>query len=197
MQTTITNHTSTLSEHFILRPEPSIGTLSGRKIGIDLENSPHVPFFRPITVPSLNWVMVPDVLPEEAVHFRRDRILKYPGIKEDVYVPFFRPDPSAMGQLGINGKDIMVTVRPPATNAHYHNPESERLLDAAIEFIGRNPAVKIILLPRYPEQARALRKTWSALFASGRMLIPEHVVDGLNLIWYSDFVISGGGTINL
>src|SRR5204862_1677992 len=48
MQTTITNHTSTLSEPFVLRPEPSIGTLSGRKIWIDLENSPHVPFFRPI-----------------------------------------------------------------------------------------------------------------------------------------------------
>src|SRR5204862_8073666 len=48
MQTTITNHTSTLSEPFVLLPEPSIGTLSGRKIWIDLENSPHVPFFRPI-----------------------------------------------------------------------------------------------------------------------------------------------------
>jgi hypothetical protein len=26
--------------------------------------------------------------------------------------------------------------------------------------------------------------------------IPEHVVDGLNLIWFSDLVISGGGTMN-
>ena len=28
------------------------------------------------------------------------------------------------------------------------------------------------------------------------MRIPEQVVDGLNLIWHSDFVISGGGTMN-
>ena len=28
------------------------------------------------------------------------------------------------------------------------------------------------------------------------MRIPERVVDGLNLIWYSDLVISGGGTMN-
>ena len=28
------------------------------------------------------------------------------------------------------------------------------------------------------------------------MRIPEHVVDGLNLIWSSDLVISGGGTMN-
>ena len=40
------------------------------------------------------------------------------------------------------------------------------------------------------------RQSWSALFASGKMLIPEQVVDGLNLIWYSDLVMSGGGTMN-
>jgi hypothetical protein len=28
------------------------------------------------------------------------------------------------------------------------------------------------------------------------MIVPEHVVDGLNLIWHSDLVISGGGTMN-
>jgi predicted glycosyltransferase len=28
------------------------------------------------------------------------------------------------------------------------------------------------------------------------MRIPEKIVDGLNLIWHSDFVISGGGTMN-
>jgi predicted glycosyltransferase len=140
--------------------------------------------------------MAPEVLPENAVRVRADRVLRYPGIKEDVYVPCFRPDPTAMGRLGITGTDIVVTVRPPATNAHYHNPESERLLAAAIEFVSQHPTVKMVLLPRYPEQERSLRASWSALFASGRMLIPEHVVDGLNLIWYSDLVMSGGGTMN-
>jgi predicted glycosyltransferase len=28
------------------------------------------------------------------------------------------------------------------------------------------------------------------------MLIPDRVLNGLNLIWHSDFVISGGGTMN-
>ena len=28
------------------------------------------------------------------------------------------------------------------------------------------------------------------------MIIPEKPVDGLNLIWFSDLVISGGGTMN-
>ena len=29
-----------------------------------------------------------------------------------------------------------------------------------------------------------------------KIIIPEHVVDGLNLLWHSDLVISGGGTMN-
>ncbi len=41
-----------------------------------------------------------------------------------------------------------------------------------------------------------LRKTWSHLCSSKKIQIPDHVVDGLNLIWYSDLVISGGGTMN-
>ncbi len=39
-------------------------------------------------------------------------------------------------------------------------------------------------------------KLWPNLFATGKIVIPEHVVDGLNLIWHSDLVISGGGTMN-
>jgi uncharacterized protein len=56
--------------------------------------------------------------------------------------------------------------------------------------------VRIVALPRNDGQARRLREQWPDLFASGTMRIPEHVVDGLNLIWHSDLVISGGGTMN-
>jgi predicted glycosyltransferase len=41
-----------------------------------------------------------------------------------------------------------------------------------------------------------LRKRWAAPFAGGRIIIPAGAVDGLNLIWHSDLVISGGGTMN-
>lgn len=34
------------------------------------------------------------------------------------------------------------------------------------------------------------------LCSSGKIIIPREVVDGLNLIWHSDLVISGGGTMN-
>src|SRR4029077_1776814 len=43
---------------------------------------------------------------------------------------------------------------------------------------------------------RTIRETWPSLISIGQMIVPDHVVDGLNLIWHSDFVVSGGGTMN-
>jgi predicted glycosyltransferase len=41
-----------------------------------------------------------------------------------------------------------------------------------------------------------MKETWPELFANGTLRIPPAIVDGLNLIWYSDLVVSGGGTMN-
>ena len=39
-------------------------------------------------------------------------------------------------------------------------------------------------------------RTWPKWCAERKIIIPDRVVDGLNLVWHSDFVISGGGTMN-
>jgi predicted glycosyltransferase len=54
----------------------------------------------------------------------------------------------------------------------------------------------MVLLPRNQKQGHSLSRRWPQLFADGRVRIPKHAVDGLNLIWNSDLVISGGGTMN-
>jgi uncharacterized protein len=145
------------------------------------------------------WIMTPDVIPSaifEKSGTLKDHILHYPGIKEDVYTPFFQPDPSLKVVLGLQPSDTVVTIRPPATEAHYHNPESEKLLLAVFELLSAHPDVKAILLPRTPRQEAQLRQARPDLFAAGKIVVPKHAVDGLDLIWYSDVVISGGGTMN-
>jgi predicted glycosyltransferase len=143
-----------------------------------------------------DWVFTPDVIPSSARIRARRGVMRYPGLKEDVYIPRFRPDPAVRGQLGLNAADLVVTVRPPATEAHYHNPEADVLLDAALNLLTHRPDVRVILLPRNETQAHTLRKQWAKWIANRKIIIPEHVVDGLNLIWFSDLVISGGGTMN-
>lgn len=143
------------------------------------------------------WVITPEIIPTDKVHCSKDRILKYPGIKEDVYVPRFRPDSSILASLGLErSPDLIVVIRPPATEAHYHRPGSDELFATVLNFLGSKPQVKMILLPRNEHQAADIRSKWGTLFASGQAIIPSRVTDGLNLIWHSDLVISGGGTMN-
>jgi predicted glycosyltransferase len=140
--------------------------------------------------------MVPDIIPKEAIHTDADRVLRYPGIKEDVYVPQFRSDSTVRDRLKLCPDDIVVSIRPPATEAHYHNPEGESLFEDVIEHLSSDPRVRMVLLPRNAAQRDVVRRRWPSLVSSARIILPSQVEDGLNLIWNSDFVISGGGTMN-
>jgi predicted glycosyltransferase len=156
----------------------------------DYEFTAKMPTIRP------DWLMVPSVVPDNRLHMNGTRIMKYPGIKEDVYLSRFKPDQELKRRLGIAPAALLVTVRPPATEAHYHNPESEVLLEEALRRFVADAEAKIILLPRNKRQEADLRAPWQDAIHSGKIVIPEHVEDGMNLIWNSDLVISGGGTMN-
>src|SRR5262245_11935609 len=163
---------------------------------MDYEYVQSLPGIRP------TMVMMPEVLEDwgrqrtSSKGFYAKLIRFYPGIKEDVYVPQFHPDPQLLEDLGIRSQDLVVTIRPPATEVHYHNPESEKLFEATITYLGSQDAVQIILLPRTPKQAEQVTARWKSWMHNRRIVIPKHAVDGLNLIWFSDLVISGGGTMN-
>lgn len=141
------------------------------------------------------WIMTPEVIPAGNIHFDAGRIIHYPGIKEDVYVPSFRPDPGILKELNLSPERLIVTIRPPATEAHYHNPEGEQLFVDVINFLAPANAT-LVVLPRNDKQKDFINRRWPELCSQGIVRIPDHVVDGLNLIWHSDLVISGGGTIN-
>ncbi|WP_197423047.1 hypothetical protein [Bradyrhizobium valentinum] len=57
----------------------------------------------------------------------KERIRKHRGIEEDVYAPEFKPDTSLSKQLNLGDKEIIVTVRPPAMEIHYHNPRKRKV----------------------------------------------------------------------
>src|ERR1700680_21230 len=157
---------------------------------LDYEYIAMMGFIRP------DWIFVPQMIPDSKELKPKRQVLRYPGLKEDVYVPRLKVNPSLRNQLGFGEEDIVVTVRPPAIEAHYHNPEAEVLLDAALNFLTQAPDVRVILLPRNLSQARTLRETWGKWITNHKFVIPEHAVDGINLLWFSDLVVSGGGTMN-
>jgi uncharacterized protein len=188
----------------VLRDKPVLALSHGSRSQLLVANLLRIPsvtiadyeFARIWMLVHPTWVITPEIIANSTIHARKEHILKYPGIKEDVYVPRFTPDSRILAKLGLGGTDVIVLVRPPATEAHYHRPESDELFKAVLDFLGGKPQVKMILLPRNERQAAAIRSKWPTLFAKGQILIPDSVLDGLNLIWHSDLVISGGGTMN-
>lgn len=147
--------------------------------------------------PFLKWMpakqLVPEVIPETALNGMR-RVVKYPGLKEEVYVGEFEPDASIIGELGIDSQKVIVSVRPPATEAHYHEVASEKIFAGVMDYLMRQQNVVVIVLPRNEKQTRFVLKLIGG--SRDNVVIPRHVVNGLNLIWHSDLVISGGGTMN-
>ncbi|MCP5520992.1 MAG: DUF354 domain-containing protein [Verrucomicrobiales bacterium] len=156
----------------------------------DYEHSIYPALTRP------NWCIVPESLPVEALKCHRDRVLLFTGLKEDVYTGDFEPDERMREQLGLRQDDLVVTVRPPASEAHYHDDRSEVLFAAVMDRLTATPEVRVVLLPRNDRQQAELQRRRPEWFATGRVTIPDGVVDGLALLWASDLVVSAGGTMN-
>jgi uncharacterized protein len=187
-----------------IRERPALGLSHGsrsqiiacRLLGIptvlvaDYEHAKTPPLMRP------KWELAPQAIPSNVLHCRNGHVRKYSGIKEDVYAWMLVPDDEVLRNLDISAERIIAVVRPPATEAHYHNPESELLFARAMERLCARPDVQVVLLPRNRRQEDWIRTRWPAWFRDGRVSIPTGAVDGLNLIWHADFVISGGGTMN-
>ncbi|MFZ5998423.1 MAG: DUF354 domain-containing protein [Nitrospirota bacterium] len=149
-------------------------------------------------MPLVDFVLtiVPDAIPVEAIPIAPERILKYEGIKEDVYVPGFVPDPALLRELGVAQDKIVISIRPPATEAHYRSAESDVLFVETIDFLAEKDDTCLVILPRNESQKVWIADRWPRLCRDGKILFPQKAVDGLNLIWCSDLVISGGGTMN-
>jgi predicted glycosyltransferase len=141
-------------------------------------------------------VIVPKSFPEKSLRrygAAQKKVRRYDGTKEDVYLADFEPDPKfaeTLRNLGVRPDDVLVIVRPPASEALYHRFENELFSDLLARLLERSD-VKVILLARTDGQ-RAEYESKSA----PNLILPRAALDGANLIAASDLVISAGGTMN-
>ena len=141
-------------------------------------------------------VIVPRAFPGKALrHYGANlsKVSRYNGTKEDVYLADFIPDPGfveTLKELGIAPSDVLVVVRPPASEALYHRFENE-LFEEMIKSLCGSSNVKVILVARTSAQRIAYSSSNCA-----NMIVPSIALDGSNLIAHADLVISAGGTMN-
>lgn len=143
------------------------------------------------------WVMTPEVLPEaklEKLGLPPGRSLRYPGLKEEVYVADYTPDPSFIATPGLDASKLIITVRPPSHTAHYKSDESFALFESLMLRLAERSDVLIIFSPRSEKQSAEIgSRAW---FNGKNMKVLDRPVNGLDLLYHSDLVIGGGGTMN-
>jgi uncharacterized protein len=132
-------------------------------------------------------VVVPEAIPPERLYRygARDKLGRYPGLKEEYYLADFEPDPAILDELGLDGAQPIAVVRTPPAVSLYHRFEND-LFGQVLE---RLRGAQTVVLPRTPEQR-------AELAAAGGFVVPERAIDAQSLIAYADLVVSAGGTMN-
>jgi uncharacterized protein len=141
-------------------------------------------------------LLVPEAIPTERwirSGIRKSRLRTYSGFKEEVYLRDFTPDPSFRSSLGIPDQVLLVTLRPPSVSANYHDPRSERLFSECLHRLSSQEGVLCLVVNRTEAELRLIPDD---RLAAGTIRLLSSPVDGLQLLWASDLVISGGGTMN-
>jgi uncharacterized protein len=122
---------------------------------------------------------------------RDGKVRWYPGLKEELYLGEFTPDPDVLSKLGVGADPdaAIVVARTPPSRALYHQLENPLFLEAITAAAGQ-PNVSCVVLTRHPEQRRAIE-----MLAAPNMIVPAAAVDSRSLIYAADLVIGAGGTM--
>ena len=138
-------------------------------------------------------ILIPDAITKNrAIEAGIDlnKVEFYPGFKENLYLNNIQPDPKIAEELSLKADKIKVLLRPPATTAHYHNPEAEEILNELLKKLLNNPEVQLIWIPRTEDQNELVKGNYKA-----HIIIPTKVYPGPQLILAMDMIIGGGGTM--
>ncbi len=141
-------------------------------------------------------ILMPKYIPDSRLKeagFNLRKIIRYNGFKEDLYLNSFVPQTDFRKEIGIDESKILVVVRPPSLVANYHDAKSEQLLIAGLNHFLNDRNVECLIVSRTIEDKNYII---SKLGKKPNLKFLNKVVDGLQLVYSADYLISGGGTMN-
>ncbi len=133
-------------------------------------------------------------IPEELTHLKKGENVKiYPGLKESIYAYDFVPDVNEITEAGIDLKKTIIVIRMNSIYAHYHSgSDHDQIDEQIISYLSQFKHVQVVVLPRYKVQRD---KILSQFPNHENVVLLKKRLNGQNLIWFSDGVISGGGSM--
>lgn len=140
-------------------------------------------------------ILLPEAVPADVV--RRQgavarKVRRYEGLKEEVYLGRFEPDPGVLEALGVERPPggLVVIARSAAAGALYHPGENQIFHDCLRE-LDRRGDVATVAIARFPDQREALQGLGLA-----SVTVPERAIDAMSLMSAADAFIGAGGTMS-
>jgi uncharacterized protein len=138
-------------------------------------------------------ILVPDAVPRESIRKQGahpHKVRAYPGLKEEIYLGDFEPDPGVLNRLGLRRGDAPIAVlRTPPSRAVYHRFANPLFVEA-LKTLGAQPDLRMVVLPRHPEQRSAIQEMGLA-----NCVVPADAIDSRSLMYGADLVVGAGGTM--
>jgi predicted glycosyltransferase len=139
-------------------------------------------------------IVMPEAVPSHVVRRQGATVRKlrrYAGLKEEVYLGDFLPDPSVFQQLGVDrDRDTpIVVLRTAPAKAIYHQHQN-RVFTRVLKLVGEAAHVRAIVLARDDEQRAEV-----AALALNNVTVADRALDSRSLMYFADLVIGAGGTM--
>jgi predicted glycosyltransferase len=131
-------------------------------------------------------------VPKEAWPLPPERVVHYPGLKEELYLSARAGSTEPIPELEA-ADGLKVLFRPEAPTAHYKSATSEVIGAAVLERLAAHGGAHVTLLPREEAQGVALQEACRRLGLA--VWVPDRVLDGPALVSTVDLMVGGGGTM--
>ena len=163
-----------------------------------INDSPHSEAVALLTIPISKKLFSPKIIPLEAwskLGAGPEKIIQYNALDPIVWLRDFHPDSRILDELGLDNTIPIVVLRAEETFASYLlgiAPEEGSVVIPIINSLinSLREPTQIVFLPRYQEQLKIVKKEFHEL-----VIVPEKVIDGPSLLYFSSVFIGGGGTM--
>jgi uncharacterized protein len=141
-----------------------------------------------------SYILHPDVIRADTFRrrgIRRERLIAFAGLKEDITFAAVDLDSSPAHDFGVDEGLATVLFRPPAEDSHYYKRASGELALALLDHLSQRDDTVVVFTPRYARQTEYLK--WFAW--KNRPIDLSRPIPFVPLLKAVDAVVSSGGTM--
>ena len=122
----------------------------------------------------------------------KDKVINYPGLKEELYL--CNKDNYCSHDINLDSTKINIIFRPESTTAHYSSRESKELQEFVIKKLEEHrDKIFVILFPRDENQKNEICEKF--ISRGINYYLPDKSINGPAIISKCDLMIGGGGTM--